>query len=585
MPGDSTAFGAFTDPEIYDLALDPHWDWPAPHDTGELLRCCLARTLLSTNGRAVHQGGSRLQPDAAESLPEISSDGLTWTFRIKQGLHYAPPLEGVELTAPDFIRSFHRFLMPGTESYPATLYSDIVGAAAYMAGDAASISGLESPDPHTLVIRLTAPAGDLAARLAASAIVPIPPNPSSPSSRFGVAEGHDDGYGRFMASSGPYMIEGSPELDFSLSANEQQPVAGLVPGERITLVPNPSWDPVTDPLRVALPGRIELTVVPTFDDALAAINAGETDLMVNFDGDLPADAVEALSSDPSLGKVFVNEIGTQTGITINLAMPPFDDIHVRRAVNFIVDKQAIVDAIGGPLRLRTAHHVVPDSMEDNLLVDYRPYETDSRQAALEAAQAEVAQSRYDSNGDGLCDADVCRDVLAGVAGGDEPSPMFEIVAANLSTIGVELADEPIDAFDALVDPGTHAGLLMPHGWGRDYLSASNFFVGQFYSPITFGGDVPNGSLVGASAEQLEAWGYETTEVPNVDSRIEACVPLTGSAQFECWAALDQYLMENVVLSIPIGSGVLPILASGGVSNYSWDELAVAPAYDRIEIAE
>ncbi|MGZ8748920.1 MAG: hypothetical protein ACXWZ2_18450, partial [Mycobacterium sp.] len=36
MPGDSTAFGAFTDPEIYDLALDPHWDWPAPHDTGEL---------------------------------------------------------------------------------------------------------------------------------------------------------------------------------------------------------------------------------------------------------------------------------------------------------------------------------------------------------------------------------------------------------------------------------------------------------------------------------------------------------------------------------------------------------------------
>lgn len=43
-------------------------------------------------------------------------------------------------------------------------------------------------------------------------------------------------------------------------------------------------------------------------------------------------------------------------------------------------------------------------------------------------------------------------------------------------------------------------------------------------------------------------------------------------------------MENVVSSVPVGSGVLAILASSRVVGYAWDELATAPAYDRIEVA-
>ena len=46
-----------------------------------------------------------LRPDVASALPEISSDGLAWTFHLLHGLHYAPPLRDVEITAPDFVRS------------------------------------------------------------------------------------------------------------------------------------------------------------------------------------------------------------------------------------------------------------------------------------------------------------------------------------------------------------------------------------------------------------------------------------------------------------------------------------------------
>ncbi len=237
-------------------ALDPHLDAIPSYTAPELFRCCLSRALLSTNGRSTEEGGVHLHPDLASEQPVVSDDGLSWTFQIRRGLHYSPPLEEVEITAQDIVRSLHRMLHPGLiDSIAAGLFTDIVGVDAYQAGEAASIAGLETPDNHTLVIRLTHPAGDLGARLALPLAIPIPASPVDPAAPFGVATGHDDGYGRFAVSSGPYMIEGTADLDFSVPPDQQAPVSGLVAGERLVLVRNPSWDAATDPLRPALPDR------------------------------------------------------------------------------------------------------------------------------------------------------------------------------------------------------------------------------------------------------------------------------------------------------------------------------------------
>jgi ABC-type transport system substrate-binding protein len=218
-------------------------------------------------------------------------------------------------------------------------------------------------------------------------------------------------------------------------------------------------------------------------------------------------------------------------------------------------------------------------MEDNLLLDYRPYGSAAGTGDLEAATAQMRQSRYDTDADGLCDDDACQGVAAAVGWPD----VADTVIADLAQIGIEIDPEFLDPGEAYQDPSLRAAIFIPLGWGRDYLSASNFFVGQFYSPVALA-DKGNVSLVGASPRQLEDWGYEPVEVPNVDARIEACIPLTGAAQFECWAALDQYMMENVASFVPIGAGVNPILASRRVIGYSWDELTTAPAYDRIELS-
>jgi ABC-type transport system substrate-binding protein len=100
-------------------------------------------------------------------LPEQSADGLTWTFCLKPGVRYAPPLEDVTVTAQDFIRAMERegcseCSTGGYNFY----YSAIEGFDEFVAGEVDSISGLEAPDDSTLIVRTTThPTGDLPFRM------------------------------------------------------------------------------------------------------------------------------------------------------------------------------------------------------------------------------------------------------------------------------------------------------------------------------------------------------------------------------------------------------------------------------------
>jgi len=73
-------------------------------------------------------------------------------------IHYAPPLEDVEITAADFVRALMRTASPSGAytAYPFN-YSVVEGFDAYREGEAETITGLETPDEHTLVVRLTSP--------------------------------------------------------------------------------------------------------------------------------------------------------------------------------------------------------------------------------------------------------------------------------------------------------------------------------------------------------------------------------------------------------------------------------------------
>jgi peptide/nickel transport system substrate-binding protein len=569
-------------------ALDPQKDYW--YDSWELLRCCLLRTLLSYRGAPTAQGGAVLQPDLAASMPTVSGDGLIWTFHLKPGLHYAPPLQRVSITAQDIIRALEREANAKASAGGYSFYYSVIqGLDAFAAGQADSISGLEAPDETTLRVHLIKPTGDLGERLALPAAAPIPPNPADPAAPLGVAAGHDDDYGRFLVASGPYMVDGSAALDFSLPPGQQRPASGFVSGKAITLVRNRSWDPASDRLRGAYVEKIEVSIGGTLEDAATAVDSDRSDL-VFFPGpppQAPPDQVRAYQSDTAKGTISVDAADRIRYVSMNLAVPPLDDVHVRKAMNLVVDKARLQAIRGGPAVADPIGHTAPNSLENNLLLNYDPYATPGHAGSVEEARKEMALSRYDTNGDGICDAPACSGISAvGLNFSPEVIAQAKEIRKDVAQIGLRLDLKlmPLPSMSAmLTHPKSHVALALNVAWAKDYLNASTFFVPLFASASISSPTAGNYALVGATPEQLRKWGYSVTSVPGVDDRIDACLVELGETQLRCWADLDQYLMENVVPWVPFASESHVEVIPSRIVRYSYDQFAILPALDQIAL--
>jgi ABC-type transport system substrate-binding protein len=97
-----------------------------------------------------------LVPDIAASWPTISKDGLVWTFHLRHGVLFQPPVNR-EVHASDFKYSWERVLNPKTASPGVTFFLDIAGAREFNAGKAKDVSGIRVLGPYTLQVRLVKP--------------------------------------------------------------------------------------------------------------------------------------------------------------------------------------------------------------------------------------------------------------------------------------------------------------------------------------------------------------------------------------------------------------------------------------------
>jgi len=355
--------------------------------------------------------------------------------------------------------------------------------------------------------------------------------------------------------------------------------------------------PAADALRPAYPDRIAVQIgmadaPKDFDRQLeelaARVDAGELDHVIDVTP--PAEQLQRYRADPELERrLSVEALSQLWSITMNVAVPPFDDIHVRRAVAYAIDEEELVARLvesGSWLassQTPTAiAHTVPDGMERDLLAGYDPYE-----GGLDCARAEMRASPYDRRGDdGVCDAAACRGVLALSLKGPIPKSVNDLVAESLAEIGIELRIEHLDFAEMdpwVYDETRRVPMSIGQGWSADYLNPSSFFVPLFSTEAILGSG-SNPKMVGASPAQLESWGYTVTEVPSIDDRIGRCMGTTGSDQLECWVGLDRYLMEEVVPSIPFMQIRTADIVSPRVASFSFDQFAGVLAFDRIALA-
>src|SRR5262249_26422238 len=139
------------------------------------------------------------------------------------------------------------------------------------------------------------------------------------------------GYSAHPVSSGPYR--------FAAAVTD---VASTM-----VLVRNRFWDRRTDPIRAALPDRIELTTGLDAAARDARVAAGPADRDLTGAG-LQPDAAARTLADPALaGRVDNPTNGDLRLVAMPLTVPPMNNVHCRRAVQYAADKAAVKQAMGG----------------------------------------------------------------------------------------------------------------------------------------------------------------------------------------------------------------------------------------------
>ncbi len=526
----------------------------------------LLRPLMNYRHVAGDPGGE-VVPDLAAEMPAVSDDGLTYEFTLREGVRFGPPLDR-EITSRDVAYAFERMATPDAGArYAFYFTSAIEGMAEFSDGLAQTISGVETPDDGSIVFRLRQPTGDFLERLAMPAAAPLPAEIAGCSYEAGE-------YGRYLVSSGPYMIEGSGRI--GEGCEDLHPAPGFDPGRRLTLVRNPSYDPVTDDpaIRSARFKRYELTVEEDIDRIYRRIEAGTVDLT---SGGPSLEIIRRYAARPSMRDNFHVESGDRLWyIALNLTEPPFDDVHVRRAMNYVMDKDFLARAWGGDIQGEVATHVLPDEMVGDRLARFDPYASQGHAGDVSSARREMKLSRYDRNGDGACDARVCEDVVH-VTRSSSPWPtLTDVMDASLAKIGIRLDTRfEDDAYDAIQDLPNDVAITSAPGWVKDYPDPFSFLGFLFDSRNITGSSNVNYSLVGLTSEQARALKIALPPggVPSVDADIDRCAALVGEAREGCWVQLDRKVMLEVVPWIPYLDANKLVFTSDAISPYEFDQFS------------
>lgn len=344
--------------------------------------------LVSSNGDAnveqnVMDSLVRLKPGTNEVVPglaetwDLTPDGLTYMFHLRKGVKWQKGFG--DFTANDVVFSFNRIIDPKTAS---RYRNDFAPVKAVEAIDAYTVRiTLKNRYPGFIGAVLTFRSGYIAKKEALE--------------KFGTD------YGRNAVGTGPFMLD------------------SVTPGVGWTLVQNPEyWGP-----KPALQ-RIEYKLIKDEDVAVLALQKGELDVAY-FEGPEAQVKVRGLKNVVILDRPMPRVYFTY----INLQRPPFDNVKVRQALAWAINKQALVDHVflgQGSV----AQSMIPPGFIGHS--DEAPYGYD-----LEKAKQLLAEAGYPGGFPGRTFQFVAIDVA--------PSPdILQVMQADWAKIGVQTKLEVLD---------------------------------------------------------------------------------------------------------------------------------------------
>ncbi|HEX4520119.1 MAG TPA: ABC transporter substrate-binding protein [Gaiellaceae bacterium] len=537
----------------------------------------MIRTLVGYN-HVAGPAGNALVPDIATAVPKPTNGGKTYTFHLKRGIKFGPPVNR-EVTSRDILYAMERIAHPKDGAQYGFYYSPIVGFDAYGAGKAKTIAGIKTPNAHTIVFDLTRPTGDFLYRMSLPATGPIPREVAR------CFEGQAGRYGKDVVSTGPYMIQGADKVDDS-SCAKLKPMSGFDAISNLTLVRNPDYDPKTDSpaARQNFPDEFQFTIDANSSDIIDRVEAGE--LEDENGPSVPPQALEEYSSSSKRQYLHLNPADGVSYLSMNLTQPPFDDVHVRRAMNWIMDKTSLRQVWGGPDLGQIANHIVPDSIFDDELSKFAPYKTPGDAGSLEKAKAAMKGSKYDVDGNGTCGAPACKNVLLLTDTQSTYQRMVPIIQADAAKIGITFHVATVNgAYPTIETTSKNIPIAIFPGWFKDYADALTFFAPLFDGRTIIAQGNTNYSLVGMKPSQAKALGVtgSVTGVPSVDGRLDRCAALAGQPRLTCYEDIDRTLMTKVVPWVPYLAPNNVHIVGSDVTQWNFDQFSGNTAYAHVAV--
>jgi peptide/nickel transport system substrate-binding protein len=358
-------------------------------------------------------------------------------------------------------------------------------------------------------------------------------------------------------------------------------------GNHLTLVRNPNYDQSTDDYRKNYPDRFQFVINSNADDIYNKVQAGQYE---DEQSSPQPKTIRQYVTDPNLKKRLLVNGGDRTWyLTMNLTQPPFDDIHVRKAMNYIIDKQALRKAWGGPIVAAIGTHIAPPAMYNNGLSEYDPYSTPNFSGDLAKAQAEMKKSKY-SGGSGKCTASACKGVLMIADTRALDNRMVPIIQADASKIGVTFSVRSINgAYTTIQTTNKNIPFSERPGWGKDYADPYTFFGELFDSRALIPSGNTNYSLVGITpkinAEKKLGVKGNLKNVPSVNADIDNCQTKLGNERLTCWENLDKKIMTQVVPWVPYLFANVATILGPTVTHWSYDQFSDTTAYSQVAVKQ
>lgn len=455
---------------------------------------------LTTFKPAVGKAGLQIVPDLAESLGKPSADAKTWTYTLRQGVKYE---DGTPVTSKDVKYAVERSnfapeaLSNGPTYFKAHLVDGDKYQGPYKDKSPDGIKSIETPDDRTIVFHLKDGFADFDYLAGLPGTAPVPQKAD---------KGAD--YVKHIVSSGPYKFSSYED------------------GKGATLVRNPEWDPKTDPIRKALPDKVEIKF--KVNQVTIDNNLINNSLQVDAQGNgVDPQTQPKVLQDPKYKKQTDSSIaGATSYIGLNLHVKPFDNIHCRKAVQWGVDRASAQEAAGGPPKGDVATTLLPPNV--NGYTKFDEYPTPGGKGDIAKAKEELAQCGQ-PNG--------FTTTLTARSDRNPEMAMATAVQASLKKIGItaEIKSFPSGKYFtnfAGVPDYVHShnlGMIMT-AWGADWPTGFGFL-----DQITNGAAIkPSG---GNNVQELDD--------PKINEMLNSAIKNTdAAARNKAWGDIDKLIADN-----------------------------------------